>query len=68
MSIIQDRAVDTFVVSGLLAHQLDVLPDALDELAVRADLAGAGPLIDQWAAKRVKRQRARRRWLRGRHV
>jgi len=46
-----------------LAHEAGQLPDALDELAVRADLIGAGPILDQWARKRVKRQRARRRWL-----
>jgi len=45
-----------------VAHEQGQLPDALDELAVRADLIGAGDLVDQWAHKRVKRQRARRRW------
>jgi hypothetical protein len=43
-------------------HETGRLPDALDELAVRADLIGAGPLLDTWAKKRVKRQRLRRRW------
>lgn len=47
-----------------LAHEQGDLPDALDELAVRCDLIGAGPILDQWAHKRVRRQRARRRWLR----
>jgi hypothetical protein len=46
-----------------LAHEACQLPDALDELAVRCDLIGAGPLLDTWARKRSKRQRARRRWL-----
>jgi hypothetical protein len=46
-----------------LAHEQGQLPDALDELAVRCDLIGAGDLVDQWAHKRVnRRRRARRRW------
>ncbi len=49
---------------GELAHEQGQLPDALDELALRADLIGAGPLLDQWARKRIRRQRSRRRWLR----
>lgn len=44
-------------------HATGQLADALDELAVRCDRIGAGPLLDSWARKRVKRQRQRRRWL-----
>ncbi len=56
-------AAPMFADLGQLAHEQGQLPDALDELAMRADLIGAGPLLDRWARKRVRRQRARRRWL-----
>jgi len=48
-----------------IAHEEGVLPDALGELAVRADLIGAGDLVDEWARRRGNaRRRARRRWYR----
>jgi hypothetical protein len=34
-----------FVELGLMAHQDGILPDALAELAVRLDIAGAGDLL-----------------------
>jgi len=55
--------VAVFADASQLCHEIDALPDALDELAVRAELIGAGPILDTWARKRVKRQQARRRWL-----
>jgi hypothetical protein len=42
--------VDVFAETGMLAYRDGVLPDALAELAVRLDLAGAGPLLDQLTA------------------
>jgi hypothetical protein len=39
--------VDVFADTGMLAYRDGVLPDALRELSVRLDLAGAGPLLDQ---------------------
>jgi hypothetical protein len=47
VTVAQDHAVDLFVAAGLIARDADVLPDALAELAVRLDLAGAGPLLDE---------------------
>ena len=39
-------AVDVFADAGIVAWQDGVLPDALAELSVRLDLAGAGDLLD----------------------
>ncbi len=39
------RIVDVFVAAGLLAHDTGQLPAALEELAIRLDLAGAGDLL-----------------------
>ena len=40
-------SIDVFVDVALVAYADGVLPDALAELAVRLDLAGAGELLDQ---------------------
>jgi hypothetical protein len=56
------RSIEAFAEAGTIAHELGVLPDALDELSVRADLVGAGPIIDAWVRRRIRRQRIRRRW------
>lgn len=40
-----DRIVDAFVEAGEIAHDTGLLPDALEALAVRLDLAGAGDLL-----------------------
>jgi hypothetical protein len=63
VSVTTERLIEDTVTRALACYETGVLPDALDELAIRADLAGAGPLLDEWARKRVKRQRFRRRWL-----
>ena len=42
--------VDVFADAGLMAFQEGVLPDAIAELAIRLDLAGAGPLLDELMA------------------
>ena len=39
--------VDLFAAAGMVAHESGLLPDALAELAVRLDIKGAGPLLDQ---------------------
>lgn len=39
------RVADLFVEAGVLAHETGDLPDALELLAIRLDLAGAGELL-----------------------
>lgn len=39
------RVTDVFVDAGMLAHDTGQLPAALEELAIRLDLAGAGELL-----------------------
>ena len=39
------RVTDLFVDAGMLAHDTGQLPAALEELAIRLDLAGAGDLL-----------------------
>lgn len=41
------RVTDVFVDAGLLAHDTGQLPEALELLAVRLDMAGAGELLAQ---------------------
>lgn len=41
------KVTDLFVEAGRLAHEAGELPDALAELAIRLDLAGAGDLLDR---------------------
>lgn len=41
------RVIDVFVDAGLLAHDTGQLPEALELLAIRLDLAGHGDLLGQ---------------------
>jgi hypothetical protein len=42
--------VNGFAELGVMAYEDGILPDALAELSIRLDLAGAGPLLDQLIA------------------
>jgi hypothetical protein len=42
--------IDGFAALGVMAYEDGLLPDALAELSVRLELAGAGPLLDQITA------------------
>lgn len=41
------RVTDVFVDAGMLAHETGQLPEALELLAVRLDMAGAGEMLAQ---------------------
>lgn len=40
-----NRVIDLFVEAGQLAHDTGVLPEAIELLGVRLDMAGAGDLL-----------------------
>jgi len=45
MSVTTERLILDFADTGIAAHEAGVLPDALSELAIRLELAGAGGLL-----------------------
>jgi|GEM_PF-3312120 len=57
-----DTLVTEAAEMSLACYEAGRLPDFIAEMSVRIDLAGGGDLLDEWARKRVKRQRIRRRW------
>jgi len=45
VSVTTERLILDFADTGIAAHEAGVLPDALSELAIRLELAGAGGLL-----------------------
>lgn len=65
MSVLAERRIVEFVGAGIQAHETHALGPAMDELAaVDPEIT---ILLDEWARKRVRRQRRRWHWFQRGH-